>query len=105
MTCLVQESLNIAEANVTDLKKSLALQQEGRAEANAKWQIALTELEKIKIELETFKKTAKTSQTVLTKHAEDAEGRLKAVTGELTGLKQHISRMTEAVFGKCLKIL
>ena len=85
---------------MTELKKSLAVQQEGRAEASAKWQIALTELEKIRTELESYKKSAETSQAALTKHAEDAKGHLKMVTEELTGLKRHISRMTEAVFGK-----
>ena len=102
MTCPMQESLNAAESNVSDLKKSLALQQESRADVDAKYQIAWTELDVIKAELKTLKKSAETSQAALTKRVEDAEGHLKMVTEELIGLKQHISRMTEAIFGKYL---
>ena len=86
---------------MSDLKKSLALQQESQAEADAKYQIALTELDVIKAELKAFKKSAETSQAALTKRAEDAEGRLKTMTDELSKLKGHISRMVGAVFGKC----
>ena len=100
MTCPVQESLNAAESTVSDLKESLALQQNGRAETDAKYQIALTELDVIKAELKTFKKDAETSQAAPTKRAEDAKGRLKTVTDELNNLKSHISRMIGAVFGK-----
>ena len=42
-----------------------------------------------------------TDKAALTKKAEDAEVALKLVTEELSGLKQHISQMTDAIFAKC----
>ena len=85
---------------MTDLRKSLALQQDTWAEADTKWWLYTMELEKIKTELEAYKKSAEANQAALTKRAEDAEGRLKPITKELIKLKHHIARMTKAIFGK-----
>ena len=48
----MQETLNVAESSLTDLRKNLALQQDARAEADAKWRLSSTELEKIKANFE-----------------------------------------------------
>ena len=41
-----------------------------------------------------------TKKANLLKRTEDAEAQLKPVTEELSGLKQHISQMIAAIFGK-----
>ena len=41
-----------------------------------------------------------TKKTAVLKQAEDAKNQLKLMTKELDGLKQHISQMTAAIFGK-----
>ena len=58
--------------------------------------MALTELVKLKAEL----KEAQAEQNAALKRAEKAEARLATVQQELSGLKRHISNMTQAVFGK-----
>ena len=89
----MQEALTTAESN-------FAVQQAARVEADNKWQVALTELEKTRAELAAYQKTVEAEKTILTKRADDAESRLKVVSDELQSLKQHISRMTSAIFGK-----
>lgn len=44
-------------------------------------------------------------KTSLTKREEDAEGQLKLVTEELSGLKRHIAQMTQAIFGEYLLMI
>ena len=90
----------MAESSLTDLRKNLALQQDARAEADAKWRLSSTELEKTKADFEAYKQSVEAEQATLVKRAEDAEGQLKPVAKELTSLKRHVSRMTEAVFCK-----
>ena len=93
LSCVMQEALTTAESN-------FAVQQAARAEADKKWRVAMAELEKTHAELVAYQKTAEAEKAVLTKRADDAEGRLKVVSDELQSLKQHISRMTSAIFGK-----
>ena len=94
LSCFVmQEALTAAESN-------FALQQAARAEADNKWRVAVTELEKIRAKLAAYQKMAEAEKAVLTKRADNAENRLKTVSDELQTLKNHISRMTSAIFGK-----
>ena len=58
--------------------------------------MALAELEKLKAELE----KAQSDQNAALKRAEKAEAKLVTVQQELSGLKRHISNMTQAIFGK-----
>ena len=58
------------------------------------------ELEKLKADHEKFEKKANADQAALLKRAEQAEEKLKAAQQELTGLKEHVSDMTVAMFGK-----
>ena len=85
---------------MASLKKNLALQQTARSEAETKWRVTVEDLEKTQVDFALFKKNTETHQAALTKHAEDAEGRLTIVSAELQTLKRHISRMTSAIFGK-----
>ena len=91
----------MAESSLTHLRKNLALQQDARAEADAKWRFSSTQLEKTKADFEDYKQSVKVEQAALVKRVEDAEGRLKPVTEELSSLKRHVARMTKVVFGKC----
>ena len=74
--CVMQEALAAAESNFT-------AQQAARAEADQKWRVAVTELEKTWAELFAYQKTAEAEKTTLTKHADDAGHRLKVVSDEL----------------------
>ena len=90
---VLQEALKAAESD-------RAAQQVARAVADDKWRVAITELEKARAELAAYQKTAESEKIILTKRADDAESRLKIVSAELQTLKNHISRMTSAIFGK-----
>ena len=82
-------------------ESNLASQQTARSDADQKWWVAVTELEKTRAEIAAYKKTAESEKAALTKRADDAESRLKVVSEELKTIKHHISRMTSAIFGKC----
>ena len=94
LSCFViQEALKAAESD-------RAAQQVARAEADNKWRVAVTDLEKVRAKLAAYQKTTEAEKAVLTKRADNAENRLKTVSDELQTLKNHISRMTSAIFGK-----
>ena len=79
-----------------------AAQQVARAAADDKWRVAIAELEKVRAEFTAYQKMAESEKTLLTKRADDADSRLETVSDELQTLKNHISRMTSAIFGKYL---
>ena len=95
---VLQEALKASESE-------RATHQVARAVAEDKWRAAVSELEKTRAELTAYRKTAESEKTALTKRADDAESRLKTVSDELHTLKNHISRMTSAIFGKYLTTL
>ena len=74
----------------------MADQQDARTQSEDKYKLALVELEKLKTELE----KAQADQNAALKRAEKAEAKLATVQQELSGLKRHISNMTQAIFGK-----
>ena len=57
-------------------------------------------IEKIKAGFDAERATWEYEKTALVKRDEEAEAHLKTVTDELAGLKQHITHMTAAIFGK-----
>ncbi|KAI5008436.1 hypothetical protein ZWY2020_009484 [Hordeum vulgare] len=91
-----EESLIQTESSLGDLKKSLSDQQDARAKSEEKYQLILSEMEKLKADL----KRAQADQDALTKRAEKAEAKLDTVQQDLSGLKRHISNMAQAVFDK-----
>jgi chromosome segregation ATPase len=95
-----QEAVSLGESNITDLKKSLETQQSERAKAELSLKSPLENIEKIKANFDVERATWETEKATLLKREEDAEAQLKPVTEELSGLKQHISQMTAAIFGK-----
>ena len=54
----------------------------------------------MKTSLSAKKKSWAEEKTPLTQHAEKAEAALEEVTMELTGLKNLVSQMVSAIFGK-----
>ena len=74
----------------------MADQQDARTQSEDKYKLALVELEKLKAELE----RTQADQSAALKRAEKAEAKLATVQQELSGLKRHISNMTQAIFGK-----
>ena len=68
--------------------------------ADSKLQLSLAKTEKLKTSLTTKKKTWDEEKMLLTQRAEKAEAALEEVTTELTGLKNRVSQMVSAIFGK-----
>ena len=95
---VLQEALKASESE-------RAAHQVARAVAEDKWRAAVVELEKTRAELTAHQKIAESEKAALIKRADDAESRLKTLSEELQTLKNHISRMTSAIFGKDLTTL
>jgi hypothetical protein len=57
-------------------------------------------MKKIKANFDAKRSAFETEKAALLKRAEDTKNQLKPVTEELVGLKQHISQMSAAIFGK-----
>ena len=93
------------ESHLGDLNKRVAALRTKSSEAEAKLKLALEDLEKSKSNCTIECATLEWEKTALQKCVEDAETQLKPVAEELAGLKQQISRMTAAVFGKCKKVI
>ena len=81
-------------------KKDLEKGQTSQAEVEEKFRLSLIELENAKSGFLKEKKSLEEEKATLQKCAEDADGQLKPVTEELSGLKRHIAQMTQAIFGK-----
>ena len=87
-------------AQLTDAKTRLADQEAEIKSVDSKLQLSLAETEKLKTNLTAKKKSWAEEKTLLTQHAEKAEAALEEVTMELTGLKNRVSQMVSAIFGK-----
>lgn len=84
--------MNAAESRVTGLKEEVTSNKTARNVAEEKLHSAVEKLAEAQTELSNYK----ISEADLIKRAENAENRLKTVSDELTSLKKHISRMSEA---------
>ena len=101
MACdLWQESLNVGESNIADLKRSLEAQQTERAKAELSLKSSSENIEKIKANFDGERAAWEIEKDALLKRAEDAESRCAAAIEDLSSLKKHISQMTAAIFGK-----
>ena len=85
---------------MTNLKSRLEFQETELAKDNNKFEFCVSEQEKLKKELEAKKKAWADEKTALICRAEEAEKAPEQITGELAGLKRHISQMVSAIFGK-----
>ena len=87
-------------SKLTDAKTRLADQEAEIKSADSKLQLSLAEMERLKTSLTAKKKTWAEEKTLLTQRAEKSEAALEEVTAELTGLKNRVSQMVSAIFGK-----
>ena len=87
-------------SQLTDAKTRLTDQEAEIKTANSKLQLSLSETEKLKTSLTAKKKSWAEEKMLLIQRAEIAEAALEEVTTELTGLKDHVSQMVSAIFGK-----
>ena len=87
-------------SQLTDAKTWLADQEAEIKTADSKLQLSLSETEKLKTSLTAKKKSWAKEKTLLIQRAEKAEAALEEVTTELTGLKNQVSQMVFAIFGK-----
>ena len=67
---------------------------------DSKLQLSLREMEKLKTSLTAKKKSWAEEKTLPTQRAEKAEAALEEVTTKLTRLKNRVSQMVSAIFGK-----
>ena len=93
---------------MTDLKSRLETQETEIKKADTKFKFSVSEQEKLKKQFEAEKKAWADEKTALINRAKKTEAALEEVTGELYGLKRHVSQIVSAIFGKspsnCLNI-
>ena len=97
---VLQNALSKLSSQLTDAKTRLADQEAEIKSADSKLQLSLAETEKLKNSLTVRKKTWVEEKTLLTQRAEKEEATLEEVTTKLTGLKNWVSQMVSAFFGK-----
>ena len=85
---------------MSDLKNRLEAQETETQRANSKFEFSVSEQEKLKKDFEMEKKAWSDEKIALINQAEKAEAALEEATGELSGLKCHVSQMVSAIFGK-----
>ena len=101
----MQNALSELSSQLTDAKTRLADQEAEIKTADSKLQLSLSETEKLKTSLTTKKKSWAEEKTLLIQRAETAEAALEEVTTELTGLKNRVSQMVSAIFGKSFVLI
>ena len=87
-------------SQLTDAKTQLADLEAEIKTADSKLQLSLSETEKLETSLTAKKKSWAEEKTLLIQHAETAKAALEEVTTELTDLKNCVSQMVSAIFGK-----
>ena len=96
----MQNALSELSSQLTDAKTRLADQEAEIKSADSKLQLSLAEMENLKTSLTVKKKTWAKEKTLLTQRAEKAKAALEEVTTELADLKDRVSQMVFAIFGK-----
>ena len=97
---VLQNALSELGSQLTDAKTRLTDQEVEIKTADSKLQLSLSETEKLKTSLTAKKKSQAEENTLLIQRAETAEAALEQVTTELTSLKNRVSQMVSAIFGK-----
>ena len=88
------------EADISDLKNRLKMQEMETRKANAKFVSSIVAREKLKTEFDAERKAWAEEKVALVNRAEQAEKALSEKTAELSGLKRQVSQMAAAIFGK-----
>ena len=78
------------------LKAEKKLRADAESAAASLEESASTTAEKLRALMASHEK----ERTLLSKHAEEAENKLKPLFDELAKLKRHLNHMTQAIFGK-----
>ena len=99
---LIQATISQFESETADLKRRLASQELEIQKVNSKFEFSVSEQEKLKKNFESEKKIWADDKASLMTQAETAEASLAEATTELSNLKQQISQMVSAIFGKLL---
>ncbi|XP_073352248.1 uncharacterized protein [Aegilops tauschii subsp. strangulata] len=87
------------EADMSDLKNRLKMQEMETRKANAKFVSSIAAQEKLKTEFHAERKAWAEEKVALVNRAEQAEKALSEKTAELAGLKRQVSQMVAAIFG------
>ena len=87
------------EADISDLKNRLKMQEMETRKANAKFVSSIASQEKLKTEFDAERKAWAEEKATLVNRA-DAERTLSDKTAELSGLKRQVSQMVAAIFDK-----
>ena len=98
----MQATISQFESELAVLKSRLETQELETQKANSKFKFSVSENEKLKKRFESEKKTWADEKASLVTRAETAEASLAEATTELSDLKQQISQMVSAIFGKLL---
>ena len=98
----MQAAISQFESELAALKSRLETQELETQKANSKFEFSVSENEKLKKNFESEKKTWADEKASLVTRAETAEASLAEATTELSNLKQQISQMVSAIFGKLL---
>ena len=87
----VQASTSQLESEVSDLKNRLEAQETETQRVNSKFKFSVSEQEELKKDFEMEKKAWADEKIALINRAEKVEAALEEATGELSGLKRHVS--------------
>ena len=96
----MQATISQFELELADLKSRLKTQELETQKANSKFEFSVSEQEKLKKNFESEKKIWADEKASLVTRAEIAEASIAEATTELSDLKQQISQMVSAIFGK-----
>ncbi|XP_073366534.1 uncharacterized protein [Aegilops tauschii subsp. strangulata] len=95
-----EAELIMQQSQVGDLKKNIKTQQAESSKTKSELKASLEAAEKLKADFDIKRADWEIEKAVLAKRAEDVEAALKPMTGELSGLKQHIIQMTAAILAQ-----
>ena len=98
----MQAAISQFESVLAVLKSCLETQELETQKSNSKYEFSVSENEKLKKNFESEKKIWANEKASLVTRAEIAETSLAEATTELSNLKQQISQMVSAIFGKLL---
>ena len=98
----MQAAISQFESELAALKSRLETQELETQKANSKFEFSVSETEKLKNNYESERKIWADEKASLVTRAETAEASLAEATTELSNLKQQISQMVSAIFGKLL---
>ena len=98
----MQAAISQFESELAALKSRLETQELETQKANSKFEFSVSENEKLKKNFESERKIWADEKASLVTRAETAETSLAEATTELSNLKQQISQMAWAIFGKLL---